>query len=307
MNRISRIGLLAIFLAALGSAKIGAQTSANVGLMDFVSKRLSTTSTNGSGESSDKDKISKFCAVSDDAFARRVFIEYGAVFAATDKVQIPQTCIFLDDAAVRAFQSQLRSKSAPIDDVAIDLQEAAMDALVSAVEEASLAGIKVSPFDGAIAARRSYTDSVRIWSSRFQPALDHWVRMGRITPDEAVAVRQMPTSKQVQKVMEWEATGLWFNTTRTGSIFTSTAPPGTSQHLTMLAFDVRGPIAPGLRTIFNNHGWYQTVRDDPQHLTYLGVREAELPARGLRPLTINGTSYWVPYVPEATAAATQSN
>jgi hypothetical protein len=62
----------------------------------------------------------------------------------------------------------------------------------------------------------------------------------------------------------------------------------------MLAFDVVEAGNPAVRRILNKYGWYQTIRTDQPHFTFLGVEETELPARGLRNIFADGNSYWVP-------------
>jgi hypothetical protein len=182
--------------------------------------------------------------------------------------------------------------------VEIKLQEAAMNSLFAVIDEASQNGIKISPFDGAIAGSRGYTDSLTLWFSRYAPALNYWIARGKITEVEAIATNSLPLEKQIEKVIQWESQGLWFGTSRTASIFSSTAPPGTSQHLSMLAFDVAQVPGQTLIAIFNSHGWFQTIRGDPQHFTFLGLTETELPSRGLKPILSGGTKYWIPDVPD---------
>ena len=104
----------------------------------------------------------------------------------------------------------------------------------------------------------------------------------------------MPVSSQVARVVEWESRGMYFSTNRTRSIFSSVAPPGTSQHLSLLAFDVEQDNDRLIRNTLNRHGWYQTVAGDTPHFTYLGLPEIELPKRGLVPVCRSGHTYWVP-------------
>jgi hypothetical protein len=49
-----------------------------------------------------------------------------------------------------------------------------------------------------------------------------------------------------------------------------------------------------VREIFFRHGWFQTVLSDLPHFTFLGVREKELPALGLRRVEECGQTFWVP-------------
>lgn len=237
-----------------------------------------------------------YCPTETDAIARRVFTEYGAVFAAVDTVRLPDRCIFNGDKEVVDYHRSLKIKSAVVGSSTIELQEAAMNALLLAIDEAERANLRITPLDGSIAAGRSYADTVRLWNSRFLRALNHWVRQGKISPSEAEAARTLPASDQVRKVMEWEARGWFFSTNFSRSIFSSAAPPGTSQHLSLTAFDVVEYGNPRIRSILNKHGWFQTVAGDEPHFTYLGLAESELPMRGLKPVIRGGCKFWVPKV-----------
>jgi hypothetical protein len=186
----------------------------------------------------EKRLFNEICPVETSAVARRVFKEYGAVFAADTTVQIPNKCIFSDESEVRQFQLRLILKNAVIRGVNIELQKAAMDKLLEAVAEANEKGRKITPLDGSVAARRGYYDTVRLWNSRFIPALNYWVGEGKISPDESVSASNAEIRKQVEMVIEWESKGWYFSTDLSKSIFSSVAPPGTSQHLSLLAFDL---------------------------------------------------------------------
>jgi hypothetical protein len=272
------------------------QPAATSTFVDFVSKRLTRELPDTTKQSSQAADVAKFCDVNKSVFARRVFTEYGAMFVASNSVMLPEVCYFPDEKTAKEFQSKLQIKVAVINGTEIRLQEAAMNSLLAVVIEVLSSGGRVSPLDGSIAGGRSYMDTVNIWNSRFEPALRYWTRKGKITTEEAAQTRILPFEKQVEKIIEWESQRLWFGTARSGSIFSSTAPPGSSQHLALLAFDVAKLPAPKLVTIFNAHGWYQTVKGDPQHFTYLGVTEPELPGRGLIPIYSGGTKYWLPNI-----------
>src|SRR5262249_18593801 len=154
----------------------------------------------------------------------------GAMFVASSEVTLPSVCYFPDEKATKEFQAKLRIKSVVIDGTEIRLQEAAMNSLLAVVIEALAGGFKISPFDGAIAGGRSYIDTVNIWNSRFEPALQYWIANGKINLEDAAQIRRLPLERQIEKVLEWESHHLWFGTARSGSIFYSTAPPGASQH-----------------------------------------------------------------------------
>jgi hypothetical protein len=50
----------------------------------------------------------------------------------------------------------------------------------------------------------------------------------------------------------------------------------------MLAFDVNEFENPRIREIMGKHGWFQTVLSDLPHFTFLGLKEKDLPKKGLR-------------------------
>lgn len=281
----------ALFLAA--AAGVGAQPAASRGFIEFVAGRVER-SPRGASTTVDKTAILRICPIDTSVLARRVFAEYGSLFAATDRVSVPPTCIFANEAAVSSFRSTVEIRQLTIDGVNLLLQKDAAESLSRVLAEAASQGISITPLDGSIAAGRTFFETERIWNSRFEPALAYWSRRGAISQEEAAAIRSMKLDKQVEKVIEWESKGYWFGTGRTGSIFSSTAPPGTSQHISLLAFDVAPPLTPAKRAMLNAHGWFQTVQNDPGHFTYLGVAESELPKRGLKAVMSGSVMYWVP-------------
>lgn len=234
------------------------------------------------------------CRTDSASLAATIFREYGSVFAAARSVVVPPVCIFTSDTEVADFQARLDTKRARIGSAEIELQSAAMDTLLRAVEEAKERGLRITPLDGSVAGRRSFADTLRIWNSRFLPALNYWVARGRIGKGAAERVRLMPINEQVAQVFVWEADGLYFSTGKNRPIMSSVAPPGTSQHLSLLAFDVVQAGNAKVRRILNQNGWFQTVVNDTPHFTYLGVPESELPSRGLRKVVRGGVAYWIP-------------
>ena len=234
------------------------------------------------------------CSIDRNPLARRVLLEYGSIFVTSTAVRLPNTCIFTDREEVDAFQSKLKTKKSLMGSTEIELQAAAMEQLEDSRTEAARFGLRISPLDGAIAGRRDYDDTVRIWNSRFYRALNHWIRKGRISFEEAEKARSAAIRKQVDMVVAWESKGYYFSTDFSKSIFYSVAPPGTSQHLSLLAFDVVEAGNPAVRRLLNKYGWFQTIRTDQPHFTFLGVTEYELPRRGLKNIIHQGNSYWVP-------------
>ena len=78
------------------------------------------------------------------------------------------------------------------------------------------------------------------------------------------------------------------------SIIYSVAPPGASQHLSLLAFDLKEFGEPEACRIMTRHGWFQTVVSDLPHFTYLGSAEDELPSLGLRRVESAERVFWIP-------------
>ena len=95
-------------------------------------------------------------------------------------------------------------------------------------------------------------------------------------------------------ILGLERDGIFFAKDLSKSIIYSVAPPGTSQHLSMLALDVKEYEDARVRAILAKHGWYQTVVSDLPHFTFLGVAEKDLPKLGLKMVTNADRSFWIP-------------
>lgn len=245
-----------------------------------------------------KTKIDNICPPSDPV-ARRILEEYGAIFVADKKVTPPPVCMFSNEEEVTRFQDAVGFDSEVIGFDEVQLQPEALKQLNKAREEAQKEGLDITPRDGAEAARRNYEDSVRLWNSRFHPALDYWLSQGRLTEEQVTRLRSLPLTQQVGEVLELESNGIYFSKDLSKSILYSIAAPGTSQHIAMLAFDVNEFQNPRVREILAKHGWFQTVLSDLPHFTFLGLKEKDLPKHGLRSLEINGQVFWIPNVPSA--------
>lgn len=219
--------------------------------------------------------------------------EYGSVFVARGGVTPPSKIVFKDEADVEAFQAKLRSSTETVDGKTIELQSAAMDDLRKAMAEATAAGLTISPRD-VDSAKRSYDETVGLWKSRVDPALKHWVGNGRLTQADAERIEALSPFEQVPEVLKLEESGIFFAKDLSKSIIYSVAPPGTSQHLSMLALDVKEFEDEKIRAILAKHNWYQTVVSDLPHFTYLGVGESELPSLGLKSVSNGGRTFWVP-------------
>jgi hypothetical protein len=242
-----------------------------------------------------KIKLDSICPPSDPV-ARRILEEYGAVFVATKKVLPPPVCIFTTEDQVTRFQDQAGFDEEQIGFDVIELQPEALKQLRKAREQAQKEGLDITPRDGAEAARRNYGDSVRLWNSRFLPALDYWLSQGRLTAEQVGRLKSLSLSQQIAEVLELEKVGIYFSKDLSKSILYSIAAPGTSQHIHMLAFDVNEFENPRIREIMAEHGWFQTVLSDLPHFTFLGLKEKDLPKNGLRSLEVNGQVFWIPNV-----------
>jgi hypothetical protein len=246
-----------------------------------------------------KIKLENICPAPD-GVARRILEEYGAIYLATKKVLPPPVCIFTNEDQVTQFQENAGFDVELIGYDEIELQPEALKQLRKARKEAQKEGLDITPRDGAEAARRNYDDSLRLWNSRFLPALDYWLAEGRLTADDVARLRALPLAQQIAEVLELEKTGVYFSKDLSKSILYSIAAPGTSQHIAMLAFDVNEFDNPRVREILAKHGWFQTVLSDLPHFTFLGLKEKDLPKNGLRSLEINGQTFWIPNVPGST-------
>lgn len=232
----------------------------------------------------------------EDGVARRVLHDYGAMFLGVREILPPPLCVFTSEEEVSQFQTAAGWTQAKVGDDVIELQPAAMAALLKARDVARAEGLEISPRDGAEAARRSYADTVRLWNSRFLPALEHWTNLGRLSAPAAERLRALPVNEQVSEVLELEKHGIFFSKDLSKSVLYSIAAPGTSQHIAMLAFDANEFLDARVREILAEHGWFQTVLSDLPHFTYLGLLEQDLPVHGLKAVEVNGQKFWIPDV-----------
>jgi hypothetical protein len=281
------VSLVSVLLFALPA---DAQTPPPVTLRSFLESKLQKSPGNGHANT-----LLEICPIDSDPIAFRVFSEYGAMFAG-EGIAFPPRCIFSESREVDTFHDQVKTKELTVNGVPIVLQNKAAESLINAVEEAATMRLRITPLDGGIAGKRTFEDTLRIWNSRFFPALEHWVAKGKIDRTAADAAVNAKLPQQIARVIEWEEKGYYFSTGFSKSIFNSVAPPGTSQHLSMIAFDVVESSNPKVRAIMNKHGWFQTIKTDEPHFTYLGVDEAELSSRGLKQFVRSGQVFWIPVV-----------
>jgi len=242
-----------------------------------------------------KTSIEQICP-SSDAVARRVLEDYGAIFLAHKKVLPPPVCVFTSDEQVVEFQDRAGYTTEKIGYDEVELQPEAMKQLLKAREEAQKENLDITPRDGAEAARRSFEDSLQLWDTRFLPALAYWEQQGRLTAAQVAHLKSLPLKDQIAEVLELEKSGIYFSKDLSKSILYSIAAPGTSQHIAMLAFDVNEFDNPRVREILAKHGWFQTVLSDLPHFTFLGLKEKDLPKRGLKQVEVDGQKFWIPNV-----------
>src|SRR5205085_7408816 len=126
--------------------------------------------------------------------------------------------------------------------------------------------------------------------------LEHWVSTGKLQQADAERIKSLSPFEQVPEIFKLEAQGMFFSKDLSKSIIYSVAPPGTSQHLSMLALDVSEFENSKVRDILAKHGWYQTVQSDLPHFTFLGARETELENLGLKKVTDGGRTFWLPNI-----------
>src|SRR6185436_5838373 len=117
-------------------------------------------------------------------------------FLGVKEILPPPVCVFTCESEVMEFHKSAGRAAATIGGDTIELQPAAMNALLRARAAARAEGLDISPRDGAEAARRNYADTVRLWNSRFEPALAHWTGLGRLTEDTAERLRALQVSAQ---------------------------------------------------------------------------------------------------------------
>jgi hypothetical protein len=240
--------------------------------------------------------LARVCPVDTDKVAERVFRDYGAMFLSKIGGGPPPKCVFESEAEVQAFQAGVNPSVATVGGVQVTLQRAAMTALLAARDEAAKKGLAITPRGGSEASTRSYQRTVELWRSRFLPALAYWTGRGKIRREDADRARRAPIRQQVEMVLAWEEKGYWFSTDMSKSILYSVAAPGASQHIFMLALDVSQFASRPVREILAKHGWFQTVKSDLPHFTYIGEAEKDLPRLGLTPVTVSGQTFWIPNI-----------
>lgn len=246
-------------------------------------------------------EINKFYAnlpegfeIPEDFLSQRMLKEYGSMFVAQNDVVLPPKVVFNSDEDVTNWQLQINTLQEKIGGSIVELQTPAMIALKKAIEEAKEKRLSITPRGGSHAGKRNYTRTVTNWKSRVNPGLTYWVNKGKLKSVEAERIRNLPIKEQIVEIFKLEEEGILFGKYNANLIIYSVAPPGTSQHISMLAFDVNEHDNKRVREILANNGWFQTVFSDLQHFTYLGVNEEVLPELGLVKVHREGRTFWIP-------------
>jgi len=228
-----------------------------------------------------------------DAVGQRILKDYGALFVARGGAVPPNTAIFKNEAEVSAYQASLSKSNENLGGFSIELQAAAMKKLKDAIAEAKQADLSITP-RGADSGKRDYSGTVELWASRVNPGLVNYVSKGKLPQAEANRIKALSPFEQVPEIFKLESQGMFFSKDLSKSIVYSVAPPGTSQHLSMLALDVSEHENAKVRDVLAKHGWFQTVVSDLPHFTFLGVAESQQPGLGLKKVNDGGRSFWLP-------------
>ncbi len=230
-----------------------------------------------------------------DAVEQKLLAEYGAMFVAKGGAVLPNVIVFKDEAEVLSWQSGVATSKENISGFNLELQIPAMTALKDAIAEAKQNDLTITP-RGIDSAKRDYSETVELWASRVNPGLAHWVEQGKLSEREAARIRTLSPFEQVSEIFKLESDGMYFSKDLSKSIIYSVAPPGTSQHISMLAFDVSEHDNAKVRDILAKHGWFQTVESDLPHFTFLGVSENQLSNLGLKKRNNGGRIFWIPNI-----------
>ena len=230
----------------------------------------------------------------------RIMCEYGAMWVSPGaQIILPSTFAFASSCDTRKYHEFIDTGVGwgAVKNLKTEckLQTPAAQDLDAAINEARAQNLSITA-RGNDSCQRSYKKTLDLWNSRVYPNLKHYVSTGQLSEAEANKVRLADTWSQVRLILQLEQEkGLLFDKYRQTSILNSVAAPGTSQHLSGLAFDLAQYNNPKARYILQQHGWWQTVEDDLPHFTYLGYRtEQQLREAGLKKIEKQGHIYWLP-------------
>ena len=183
------------------------------------------------------------------------------VFLAADDVRVPPVCVFTSDEEVRAFQQAATIHAEVFGSDVIELQPAAMATLLEACADAHTEGLAITPRGGAEAARRGFDDTLRLWESRFLPALDYWcVQQHRLAPEQKNCCPLTP-GRRLRRPLKLEG-----KASLQQGFFQERALPCAARSLQEsldVAFDLPN-FAPRCRILARN-GWFQTVTERMPH------------------------------------------
>ena len=293
MSHRSLAGVLALCVASWFPAHFaGQQAAPGPALKNSKPPELSASSPNPGEDSLRRFRHALPAEGMADDLRMRLLADHGAILAARGGATPPPTILFADEDAVKNWHATVQSERVEIAGITIELQTPALEALMNARTDARKVHLDITP-RASDAARRTYADTVTLWRSRVHPGLRHWVNKGRLTRAEARRIRALPPAAQVPEILRLEAAGLFLGRKFSRSILYSVAPPGASQHIAMLALDIKEHGHRSVRTILARHGWFQTVQFDLPHFAYLGSREDELPALGLKKIMTGDRDFWV--------------
>lgn len=239
-------------------------------------------------------ELGEFCTLSNKV-ERRIIKEYGAIFLNADAaVRMPDRCRFKDEKEVSAYQGKVKIGKKTVGGRAIELQQAAMDALLKAVDEAGT----ITP-KGTNPARRTFAAVQTSWDGTVKDGADYWKanpnsKGKKLSDEEAKNLKSLTGETQIEQVLELEDRSFFFHPDHTRSIAVYTAIPGASQHLLMLALDVVEYAEKKVRDALADNGWFQTVYRDRPHFTYLGLKQKDLPSLGLKTEKFESREFWIP-------------
>lgn len=286
MNQLKFTTFLVLVICFASCSSSDEKSGANENWETHSADGIKKESTNA------KSSTNKNLDLSSDV-SKKMYQEYGAMFFAKNGAIPPNKVVFANESEVSNWQSSIPKSVEGINGIPVELQKPAMASLLQAIAEAEKKGVSITP-RGTDAAKRNYQGTVSLWNSRVNPNLDYWTKNGRLDNAEAERIKSLPIPQQISEIFKLEGQGMFFSTDRSKSIIYSVAPPGTSQHISMLALDVNEHENPIVRQILANHGWFQTVVSDAPHFTYLGAKESQLSQLGLK-RTVNGNrAYWIP-------------
>lgn len=180
--------------------------------------------------------------------------EYGGIFATNhQQIQLPSQVAFNTAAETKAFQNTLNLARVNMGRSCL-LQKPAADAFNLALK---ITRIPLKSGNGASDCLRNFETTNRFWHKYSDHKTLQQIRQGQ--------------PKEIMRVV---------------------APPGSSQHLWGLALDL-GRLNTRQTQALNQNGWFQTVKGDKPHWTYLGMSEGELMQLGFKREIVGRNVYWL--------------